>query len=110
MVDLVLNDLGCPSGKGFQPFLELLILPAYFDRLPPPDWADPCEGEAALLRVIGTGLLDNLRVKHDQIVPVVVKNDDPLVYADHVGRHTYTAGLVIGQRLQQIGGDGQIIW
>jgi hypothetical protein len=31
MVDLVLDDLGCPAGEGFDPGLELFVLPLHFD-------------------------------------------------------------------------------
>ena len=61
------------------------------------------EGQAPLLRLIGPGLLDDLRVEHDHVGPLIVKGDDALADADHVGCHAYTAGLVVLQRLQQVG-------
>lgn len=35
VVDLMLDDLGCPAGEGFQPLLKLLVLPAHLDGTPP---------------------------------------------------------------------------
>ena len=47
-------------------------------------------------------MLHDNGVEHDLILPVIVKDDDALVDADHVGGHAYAALPVGGQRVQQI--------
>ena len=105
----MLDDLGRPAGEGFQPLLELLVLPAHLDGRPPPGRADPGEGEAALLGLIRPGLPDDDGIEHHHVRPLVVKGDDALIHADHVGRHAHAAVLVGGQGVQQVLGCGQII-
>ena len=60
-------------------------------------------------RLIGAGPFDDLRVEHDQIAALVVKGDDALVHADHIGRHAHAARAVVGQRLQQVRCRGQVL-
>ena len=105
----MLDDLSSPAGKGFEPLLEFFILPAHFDGLPPLGRAGTGEGETALLRLIGAGLFDDFRVKHDHVGALVVKGNDPFVHADHVGCHAHTAGLVVLQGFQQVGSDGKVV-
>ena len=109
MVDLVLDDLSRPAGEGFQPGLEFFILPLDLDGLEPFRFPDAGEGEAALLGLIRPGLPDDDGIEHHHVRPLVVKGDNALANADHVGRHAHAAVLVGGQGVQQVLGCGQII-
>ena len=102
MVDLVLDDLRRPAGKGLEPGLELFILPLHLDDLEPLRFPPSGQGQTALLRFVGPGLLHDDGIEHDHIFPLVIKRDDALIDADHVGGHTHAALLVGGQRVQQI--------
>ena len=102
MVDLVLDDLRRPAGEGFQPGLEFFILPLDLDGLKPFRFPDAGEGEAALLGLIRPGLPDDDGIEHHHVRPLVVKGDDALANADHVGRHAHAAVLVGGQGVQQV--------
>ena len=104
----VLDALGRPAGEGLEAGLELLVLILNFDGFPPLGLADTSEGQTAFLRLVGPGLLDDFRVEHDHISAFIVKDDDALVHANHVGCHTYAAVLVGGEGVQQILGDGQV--
>ena len=109
MVNFVLDDLCCPAGEGLKACLKLLILVLHLDGLPAFGLPDAGEGKTALLRLVRSGFLDDLRVEHDHVLALVVKGDDPLVNADHVGRHAHTAGLVSVQGIQQVLGDRQVL-
>ena len=91
MVDLVLDDLRRPAGEGFQPGLELLVLPLDLDGLEPFRFPDAGEGEAALLGLIWPGLPDDDGIEHHHVRPLVVKGDNAFTNADHVGRHAHAA-------------------
>ena len=106
MVGLTPDNLGCPSGEGLDPLPEPLVLPAALDRLSPPAPRVPV-GQAAFFRLIRSEFLQNLRVEHNLIGPLVVRGNDPLVYPDHVGRHAHAAVSVVSRRLQRIRGDGK---
>ena len=109
MVNFVLDDLCCPAGEGLKACLKLLILVLHLDGLPAFGLPDAGEGKTALLRLVRSGFLDDLRVEHDHVLALVVKGDDPLVNADHVGRHAHTAVLVGSQGVQQILSDRQVL-
>ena len=105
MVNLVLDDLCCPTSEGLEASLELLVLVLYLNGLPALGLTDASEGEAALLRLVRTGFFDDLRVEHHHVTALVVKDNDPLVDADHIGCHAHATVLVGGQSVQQILGD-----
>ena len=109
VVDLMLDNLGRPAGEGFEAGLKPLVLIMHLDGLPAFGFPGSGEGETALLRLIRPGFPDNLRVEQDHVFALIVKYDDPLVDADHVGRHACTAVPVGGQGVQQVLGDGQIV-
>ena len=76
VVDLMLDDLGRPAGEGFEPNLEAVILIPHLDgavsfRLP-----GPGQGQAPLLRLIGSRALDDLRIEHHGRASVVDFTDD----------------------------------
>ena len=108
MVDLVLDDLRRPAGEGFQPGLEFFVLPLDLDGLEPLRFPDAGEGEAALLGLIRPGLPDDDGIEHHHVRPRVVKGDDALIHADHVGRHAHAARLVGDQSVQQVPGRVQV--
>lgn len=110
MVDFVLDNLGSPAGEGLDAGLKLLILPLDLDGLEPLTGARTAQqGQTALLRIVGTGSFDDLGVKHNHICPLVIKGNDALAYADHIGRHTHAGSFIGCQRIQQIPGNLQII-
>ena len=82
VVDLVLNDLRRPAGKGLEPCLELLVLPLYLYGLETLRAPRAGEGQTALLGPIRPGLLDDDGVEHDHVFALVVKDDDAFVDAD----------------------------
>ena len=88
--------------------MKQLVLVAYFDGPPAPGFPGAGEGEAPLLRLIGTGFSDDLRVEHHHVSALVLKYDDAPVYADHVGRHADAVLPVGRQGVQQIPGCLQI--
>ena len=90
VVDLVLDDLGCPAGEGLKADLELLVLVLHFDGFPAFCLSGTGEGETTFLRLVRPGFLDDLRVKHHHIFALVVKDNNPFVDADHVGCHAHT--------------------
>ena len=72
-------------------------------------------GQTAFFCFEGLRALHNLRVEHHHILTLVVKHDDTLQNANHVGSHTHASVPVGGQSVQQIprhlqirfgGGDG----
>ena len=65
MVDLVLYDLCRKAGDRPDAALELLVLPLHLDGPESLRLADTGERQAALLRLVGTGLPDNNEVEHD---------------------------------------------
>ena len=75
MVDLVLNDLCRPAGKGLEPRLEFLILPLHLNGLEPLRFSCAGERQAALLGLIDPRLLDDDGMEHDQVFALVVKGD-----------------------------------
>ena len=109
MIDFVLDDLCRPAGEGFEASLKPLVLILHLDGLPALGFPGASEGETALLRLIWPGLFDNLRVEHDCVLALVVKDYDPLADADHIGCHAHTAVLVGSQGVQQILDNGQIL-
>ena len=109
MVNLVLNYLCRPAGKGFDPGLKLLVLPLYLDAFEAPDFPRSGEGQAALLRFVCSGLLDNNGIEHDRVFTLVVKGYDAFVDAYHVRRHTDTAVLMSNQRIQQIARRAEVL-
>ena len=65
MVDLVLDDLRRPAGVGFEAGFKALVLILHLDRAKAPGLSHAAEGQAALLRLIGAGASDDLRIEHD---------------------------------------------
>lgn len=76
VVDFVLDDLGRPAGESLEAGLEFLVLVLHLDGQPAFGLANPSQREAALLRLIGAGFLDDLRVEHDHVDTLIVKGDD----------------------------------
>ena len=87
MVNLVLDDLCRPAGKGFKARLKLFVLVLHFDRLPPFCFSRAGQRKAALFCFVWAGLLDNFGVEQHHITALVVKGDDALAHTDHIGRH-----------------------
>ena len=110
VVDLMLNDLRRPTGKGFDARLKFLILPLHLDGLKALGFPCTAEGEAAFFRFIRGGLLHDDGVKHDQVFALIIKRDDALADADHVGCHANAAVFMGGQCVQQILCCAEIIW
>lgn len=109
MVQLVLDDFRRPAGEGFQPGLEFFVLPPDLDGLEALGLSGAGEGQTALLRLVGAGTLDDHGVEHHHVSPLVVKGDDVLVHADHVGCHAHAAAFVGSQGVQQVLGCGQVV-
>ncbi len=108
VVDLVLDDLRRKAGVGFQARFEALVLVLHLDRAIPLGLSRAGEGQAALFGLVGTGVFDDLRVEHHGRAAVVVEDDDPLGYPDHVRGHTDAAVPVRRERVSQVLRDGQI--
>lgn len=102
VIDLVLNNLRCPAGKGLEPGLEFLILPLHLDGLVAFRFPGAGEGQTALLGLIGAGLFDDDGIEHDHIFALIVKGNNALVDADHVGCHAHTTVLVGNKGVQQV--------
>ena len=110
VVNLVLNNLGCPAGEGFQPGLKGCILVLYLDFLKPLCFPGAAQqGQTALLGFIFTGSIDDFRIQHDHVSSFAVKGDDAFINTDHIGGHAHTFFLVGGQGVQQILGNLQIL-
>ena len=95
MVNLMLDDLGRPAGEIPDVGLHLTILPLHLNGAVPP-------GPALPLAV------DDDRVEHLAGCAFVVKDDDRLVDADHIGGHADAAVLVRLECIQQIVGDSNV--
>ena len=100
MVDFVLDNLGSPAGKSFESCLELFVLISDFDGMKALCLAGTGERQAALLRLVGTGSFDDLRMKHSHVGTLSVKDDDAFVHTDHVSCHAHASLLVSFQRFQ----------
>ena len=100
MVNFMLNDLRRPAGERFNARLELLILPLHLDGLITLCFPRAGQGQAALLRVIRRGFLDDHRVEHDHVFTSVFERNDVLVTAYHIRRHAHAAVLVRGEGVQ----------
>lgn len=109
MVNLVLDDLRRPAGKGLKPCLKFLVLPLYFDCLK--TLCLPCagEGQAPFLGFIGIGLLDDDGIEHDHVLAIIVKGNDAFIDANHIRRHAYAAILMSNEGVQQILCHAEII-
>ena len=109
MVDFVLDDLGCPAGEGFQPYLKIRRFVAHLDFLVSFGFPGAAQqGQAPFLRLILPCRLHDLRVQHQLIGSLVVKGDDAHAVADHVRRHAHAGVLVGCQGVQQVLGNLQI--
>ena len=84
-------------------------MPLDLDALPPLGGTPPGEGQTALLCLIWPGLLHDDGVEHNLIRPLVVENNDALVYPDHIRRHAHAAVLVGGEGVDEVLGDGEVI-
>ena len=101
MINLVLNDLGSPTGKGFKAGLKIQILIAYFDFLKAPYFTRYAkERKAPFFSFIRIGFFDDFGVEHDGICAVFVKNNDTFVITDHIGGHTDTIFFMCGDGIQ----------
>ena len=109
MVDLVLDYFSRPAGESLEPGLKFFILPLNLDSPEAPSLSAPCKGVTALLGFICPGLLHDDGVEHDLIRPLVVENNDALVYPDHIRRHAHAAVLVGGEGVDEVLGDGEVI-
>ena len=76
MVNLVLDDLRCEAGVGFEPRLELLVLVLHLDRAVALGLARSGQGKAALLGIKSARALDDLRIEHHGRASVVDFTDD----------------------------------
>ena len=76
VVDLVLDDLRHPAGEGFEPCLELLVLPLHLNGLETLRAPRTGEGQAALLGLIHPRMFDDDGIEHDHVFALVVKGDD----------------------------------
>ena len=109
MVDFVLDDLGGPAFKGFDPGLEFFRLPTDFDLMEAPALPGSAQqGEAAFLGFVRPVGFEDLRIEHGGIAAAVLKYDDPLRHADHIGGHTHAAFLMVQQSIHQIPGGVQV--
>ena len=103
MVNLMLNDLRCPAGKGFDPGLQLHCLILHLDSL-----ATLClsgaaqKRQAAFFRFIFPGSLDDLGIEHQCWCAGIVKHDDLFADTDHICCHTDTIFPVGKERIQLI--------
>ena len=104
MVDLVLDDLGRPAGKGADARLAVGSFVLHLDAFPALGGAHTLQRKTALLGVVGAGLFEDDRVEQHQIPVLGFHGDDALGYADHVGGHAHAAVGVGGQGLQQVAG------
>ncbi len=105
VVDLMLDDLSSPAGKGFEPFLKGFVLIPHFDGTVP--FCLPCTGErqTTLFSLVRAGELDDFGVEHDHGRSVVIENDNSLGYADHVCRHPHSPPGIRLEGVQQIRGN-----
>ena len=72
MINLMLDNLCRPAGKGFDTGLELFVLPPNFDGLVTLAGARTTEqGKTAFLGIIWSGHLDNFQVEHCHICAIV---------------------------------------
>ena len=109
VIDLVLDNLCSPAGKGFQPGLECGILVFYFDFLKSFCRAGPAQqGKAAFLGFVFAAAADDFGIQHDHVVAVTVKGDDAPGHTNHIGCHTHAFLPVSGKGVQQILGGLQI--
>ena len=109
MVDLMLDDLGRPAGEIPDVGLHLTILPLHLNGAVPPGPALHLQRQAAFLGQVQPLAVDDDRVEHLAGCAVVVKHDDRLVDADHIGGHADAAVLVRLECIQQIvGGEERL--
>ena len=100
MVDLVLDDLRRPAGKGLDAGLAVHGLILHLDALVALCFPHAFQRKTALLGLVQAGLFQDDRVEQHQIPVLSLHCDDALEHADHVGSHAYTAIGVGGQGLQ----------
>ena len=87
----MLDDLSRPAGESLEPGLHRLVLELHLDGAVAFGLPRPGQGQAALLGLIRVGGLNDFRVEHDHRLAYVVKDDDPLIDADHIRRHSNAA-------------------
>lgn len=109
MVDLMLDDLSRPAGEGLQAGLEGFILVFDLDGTITLGLARARQGQTSLLCTVGSLRLYDLGVEHYHVCPLVIKGNDTLEDADHIGRHAHTARGISGERIQQVLGCFQIL-
>ena len=109
MVDLVLNDLRDPARIGGTLKVETLILKGNFNGLITDGLSYSIQRQAAFRRFIPSGFLDDFRIVHANAERAGRKRDDPLMNADHIGRHTDASFLIGFQRIHQIRQDLRVV-
>ena len=106
----MLDDLGGPAGEGFDPGLELLVLPADLDLPEPLGFPGAAQqGQAAFFCFVFPGGCENLRIQHHHVAALAVEGNDTLIDADHIGSHAHAFGPMGPQGIQQIPGYGKIL-
>ena len=100
MVDLVLDDLRRPAGKGLDARLAVHGLVLHLDALPALCFPHAFQRKTALLGFVLAGLFQDDRVEQHQIPVLSFHCNDALEHADHIGGHAHTAVGVGGQGVQ----------
>ena len=108
MIDLVLDDLGCPAGKIFDALFAIISLVLQLDVLPAFGFADAFQRKTALLGFIGAGLFEDNRIVQHQIALFCLYSNDALGNTNHICGHAHTAIGMGGQRFQQVAGGVRI--
>ena len=99
MVNLMLNDLSCPTGVGLGACLHFGGLILHLDGLISPALAMAAEKrQTAFLGIKDAVTLDDLWIKHDRVCrcssAFIKKRNDALANTDHIRCHS-DAGLIV---------------
>ena len=102
VVNFMLDDLSSPAGKGLQTDLKGIILITHFDGAI--SLGLPCTGKrkTAFFSLIWAGEFDDFGVEHDHGRSVVIENDNPFGFADHVCRHPHAPPGIRLEGVQQV--------
>ena len=100
MVDLVLDDLCRPAGKGLDAEFTVHGLVLHLDALVALCFPHAFQRKTALLGLVQAGFFQDDRVEQHQIPVLGLHRDDALEHTDHVGCHAHTAVGVGGQGVQ----------
>ena len=100
MVNLMLNNLRGPTGKGFDTSLKLVSSPLNFDSFIALARTGATEQrKATFFGIIRVGFFDNLRVKHRHICTFIIKYNNALAHTNHICCHANTTIFVGNQRV-----------